>query len=64
MMNSNSNFGVLRTGKHKVCPYDGTKAGIGCRGEPRRLSQNPKKGLNSRFGRIQDSPLQRVSGRR
>jgi len=30
----------------------------------RRLSQNPKKGLNAGFGRIQDSPLQRVSGLR
>jgi hypothetical protein len=29
-----------------------------------RLSQNPKKGLNLKFGRIQDSPLQRVSERR
>ncbi len=27
----------------------------------RRLSQNPKKGLNLKFGRIQDSPLQRIS---
>jgi hypothetical protein len=29
-----------------------------------RLSQNPQKGLNLEFGRIQDSPLQRVSGLR
>jgi hypothetical protein len=55
---------VLTPGAYQGKPGEYNVAVSKHRMNTSRLSQNTKKGQNAEFGRIQDSPLQRVSGPR